>query len=100
MNTQTQDNVRAQLIYDLGLSDIPVEKQEELLVKMMEVVLKRIFVETMARLNDADKEMYMSMIEKNMTPEEVEAYVQDKIPRYNELVAEITRQLRDEMTNA
>ena len=55
MDTQTQDNLRKQLIYDLGLADIPMEKQEELLVKMMEVVLKRIFVETMAKLNDEDK---------------------------------------------
>jgi hypothetical protein len=97
MNTQNQNSLRTQLIYDLGLSELPVEKQEDLLAKMMEVVLKRIFVETMARLNDEDREKYTEMIERDRTPEEVESFVREKIAKYDELVLEIVGQFREEI---
>lgn len=100
MNTQSQTNLRAQLIYDLGLSELPEEKQEELIVKMMEVVLKRIFVETVIRLDKDGQEKYATMIEKNRTPEEIESFVREKIPKYDELVMQITKEFREEMVNS
>ena len=97
---QEQNNLKTQLISDMGLENLPMEKQEALLMRMMEVVLKRIFVETIAKLSEKDGEEYMAMIEKNMMPEELEAYVREKIPRYEELVLEVTRQFREEMVDA
>ncbi len=97
---QNNNELRVQLISDLGLENLPMEKQEALLMRMMEVVLKRIFVETMAKLNEREKEEYTAMIEKNMTPEEVESYVREKIPKYEEMVLEITKQFREEMIGA
>ncbi|MFA5993799.1 MAG: DUF5663 domain-containing protein [Parcubacteria group bacterium] len=100
MDMQEQNNLKTQLISDMGLENLPMEKQEALLMRMMEVVLKRIFVETIAKLSEKDGEEYMAMIEKNMMPEELEAYVREKIPRYEELVLEVTRQFREEMVDA
>ena len=100
MEMQNNNELRVQLISDLGLENLPMEKQEALLMRMMEVVLKRIFVETMAKLNEREKEEYTAMIEKNMTPEEVESYVREKIPKYEEMVLEITKQFREEMIGA
>ncbi|EKE11489.1 MAG: hypothetical protein ACD_15C00073G0003 [uncultured bacterium] len=99
MDNQNQ-NLQAKLLHDLGISDLPLEKQEELLTKMMETVLERIFVETMTRLDKKDQETYLEMIERNVTPEEAEAFVKDKIPGYNELVLEITKKFREEMIDS
>ena len=97
---QLPQNVQAELIEALGISDLSQEKKDDLMAKMIEVVLKRIFVETAARLQDEDRSKYVAMIEKNMTPEEVESFVREKIPKYNELVMEIVKKFRDEMTEA
>jgi hypothetical protein len=93
-----QGNMQADLIEALGISDLPREERDGLLSKALEVLLKRIFVETMSRLDEEGRKKYMDMVEKNFTPEEVEVFVKEKIPKYDELVMEIARQFRDEMT--
>ena len=93
-----QRNMQADLIEALGISDLPREERDNLLAKAIEVLLKRIFVETISRLDEESRKKYMDMVEKNLTPEEVEAFVKEKIPKYDELVMEIARQFRDEMT--
>ena len=40
------------IIEELGLAELPQEKQEELLVKIGEVVMKRIYLETMENLKE------------------------------------------------
>jgi len=90
--------MQADLIEALGISDLPREERDNLLAKAIEVLLKRIFVETISRLDEESRKKYMDMVEKNLTPEEVEAFVKEKIPKYDELVMEIARQFRDEMT--
>jgi hypothetical protein len=54
--TEQQAQIQKALIDELGLSELPQDKQEELLIKMTEVLLKRIFVETMEKLSDEDRE--------------------------------------------
>lgn len=95
MADQTQ--VQKTIIDELGLSSLPQEKQEELLVKMTEVVLKRIFVETMEKLSEADQEAYSQMIDRNATPEEVEKFLIEKIPNYDELVKKVVEDFKGEM---
>lgn len=82
---------------ELGLGSLPQEKQEALLAKMTEVVLKRIYVETMDKLTEADQETYAKMIEEKATPEELEKFLVAKIPNYDELVKKVVDGFREEM---
>ncbi len=95
MNNQTQ--LQQTLIDELGLSTLPPEKQEELLVKMTEVVLKRIFVETMEKLSEADQEEYSKMIDANAAPEEVEKYLTEKIANYDEMVKKVVEDFKNSL---
>ena len=47
-----QKDALAQLIKDLGIDTLSEDKQNELIVKMTEVLLKRIFLETMEKLGE------------------------------------------------
>lgn len=95
MDTNTQ--VQNDLIEELGLANLPDDKKEALLMKMMEVVLKRIFVETMEKLNEKDRQTYSDMVEANATPEEVEKFVSEKIPNYSGMVLKIAEKFKEEM---
>ncbi|OGI29218.1 MAG: hypothetical protein A2288_00405 [Candidatus Moranbacteria bacterium RIFOXYA12_FULL_44_15] len=95
MNNQTQ--LQQTLIDELGLSTLPPEKQEELLVKMTEVVLKRIFVETMEKLSEADQEEYSKMIDANAAPEEVEKFLTEKIANYDEMVKKVVEDFKNSL---
>lgn len=92
-----QNDVQQTIIDEFGLSDLPKEKQEELLSKMTEVVLERIFLETMDKLTPAQQEEYGGMVERQVSPGEMEAWLKQKISGYDGMVKKIVEDFKLEM---
>jgi hypothetical protein len=92
-----QAQIQKTLMEELGLADLPQDKQEQLLVKMTEVLLKRIFVETMDKLNDQAKDEYEKLVDQESTPEQVETFLKTNIPDYESLVQKIIGDFKVEM---
>lgn len=95
MTNQTQ--IKESLIEEMGFGDLPEEKQQELISKMFEVLLKRIYVEANDKLSEEDKNALDEMISKNSQPEEVEKFLQEKIPDYSEMINNILSGFKEEM---
>ncbi len=91
------DQIQKTLIDDLGLSDLSEDKKDQLLMKMTEVVLKRIFLETMEKLTDRDQDEYSRMIDENVEPARLETFLQEKIAGYEDMVAHIVADFVEEM---
>lgn len=81
-----QKDVQQTIIDELGLSDLPEEQKEELMLKMTEAVLKRIFLETMEKLSEKEQEEYSKMIDESATPKRLEEFLREKIAGYDEMV--------------
>lgn len=95
MNNQ---QIQKTLIEELGLNGLPQDKQEELVIKMTEVLLKRIFLETMEKLDDSGKEEYQKIAEGgNATPEQMEEFLKSKISNYDQLVQKVVDEFKEEM---
>jgi len=92
-----QNEIQKNIIDELGLSGLPEEKKKELSEKMTEVVLKRIFIETMYRLSEEDQAGYEKMIDENAGPEEVEKFLREKIPNYDDMIKKILEDFKEEM---
>lgn len=92
-----QNQTQKTILDELGLSDLPEEKKEALMVKMTEVVLKRIFVETMDKLDEASQEEYSKLLEENAEPEKVEEFLKEKIPNYEEMLKKVTDEFISDM---
>jgi septum formation inhibitor MinC len=92
-----QNDIQKTLIEELGLSDLPPEKQEQLIDKMTEVLLKRIFLETMERLDDQGKEEYEKMITAGTNPEEMEQFLTSRIKNYDEMIKKTVEDFKNEM---
>lgn len=92
-----QNQIQKSLIDELGLSDLPADKQEQLLLKMTEALLKRIFVETMERLEKDDQEIYGGMIDDKKSPEEIEKFLREKIENYDQMLEKIADDFKEEM---
>lgn len=95
MNNLTQEKIQKELLEELGLENLPQEKQEELLIKMTEVLLKRIFMETMEKLSDADRDAYEKM--ENVEPEKISEFLKEKIANYDEMVQKIIVDFKEDM---
>lgn len=91
------DEIQKTLIDDLGLSDLPADKKDQLLMKMTEVVLKRIFLETMEKLTDKDQDEYTKLIDENAEPDRLEGFLRERIAGYEGLVSKIVTDFVAEM---
>lgn len=94
---QDQSQLQKELIEELGLSSLSEDKKEQLLLKMSEAILKRVFVETMRRLGENDQADYEKMIDQNASPEEVEKFLHEKISGYDGMVKKIIEEFKEEM---
>jgi hypothetical protein len=90
--------LREELITAFHLDQIPEEKRDELLEKMTEALLKRIFLDTMDKIGDAGVVEYEALLDAEAKPEELEAFFEKKIPGYDVFIRDIARDFKDEMT--
>lgn len=95
MDQQTQ--IQKTLLDELGLSDLPQDKQEQLVIKMTEAILKRIFLETMDKLDDQGKEEYEKMVANGASPRQMEEFLNSKIQNYDSLVQKAVEDFKNEM---
>jgi len=95
-----QAAVLAQLIKDMGIDTLSEDRQNELILKMTEVFLKKIFLETMKELDDDSREEYTKMVDEEVTPEKMETFLKDKIKNYDEMVQRVVEEFKKEMLEA
>ncbi len=95
-----QQQALSQLIKDLGIDSLPQDKQNELVIKMTEILLKRIFLETMDKLGEQGREEYEKMSQGEIEPEQVAAFFKERINNYDGLVEAIVKDFREEMLGA
>ena len=84
--TTAQNKALLQLVKDLGIDNLPQDQQQQLIIKMTEVLLKRIFLETMERLGEQGRQEYEKMSEGEIEPEQVAEFFKEKIRNYDEMV--------------
>lgn len=92
-----QARTNQSLLDELGLSNLPQEKKDALLIKMTEVILKKIFVEVMDKLNDQAKEEYEKLIAEKAGPEKMDEFLKARIANYDSLVEKVVAEFKAEM---
>lgn len=81
--------LRQSLIQEFDLAGMTDQEQSELLEKMSEALAKRVFLETMAKLGEEGMQEYEILTEREATPEEIAAFLEEKIVGYTVFVREI-----------
>jgi len=89
--------LREELIKTFHLDQIPADKRDDLLEKMGEALLKRIFLATLEKIGDEGVKEYEALLAREANNEEIEAFFEKKIPGYNVFVREVADQFKDEM---
>lgn len=89
--------IQKQLAEEMGISDLSDDQQKELMAKMTEVVLKRIMLETLEKLSEADKGAYLKMVEEGADTNAIQKFLEEKIPTYNTMVEKIVAEFKEEM---
>jgi len=99
--TPDQAQVLDQLVKEMGIDTLPEDKRNELLIKMTEVLLKRIFVETMEKLGEEGRAEYEKFLENdNIDPKEAQEFFKQRIPNYEDMIQQTIDEFKKEMMEA
>lgn len=96
-NQQDISQIKHKIMEEFGLDGIDEDKQDEFLAKMGEMILKRVFVETVERLDDEGRTHFEKMLEEKRTPEEIEEFLKIKIPNYDQILENIVVELKEDL---
>jgi len=99
MATINTAQIQKTLADELGLSNLPEDKQQEIIIKMTEIILKRIFLETMEKLDEKGRNEYEKLVDGGATPDQIEEFLKSKISNYEEMVEKVVADFRQEMIN-
>ncbi len=92
-----QGQVQKTLLDELGLENLPQEKKDQLLIKMTEALLKRIFIETMEKLDEKGRGEYDKLVEEKADPQKMEEFLASRIGGYEEMVKKVIEEFKEEM---
>ena len=94
---QVLEQHRQELIETFGLEDMPQEKQDDLIAKIGEAFLKRLFLATIDKLGTNGAREYEELLNKEASAEEMEAFFETKIPNYPVFVRGVVAEFRKDM---
>jgi hypothetical protein len=97
MDKKTQDKTKEEIMKELGLENLPKKKQDDILVKMGELILKKIFIETVDRLSGTDRKTFEEMLKGGNKTEDIEIFLNERIDDYDKMVEGIITELKEEM---
>lgn len=92
-----QEKLTEDLIAVFHLEGIAKEKQQELVTKLSEALLKRIFLETMERLGDAGVKEYEALLDKEANEQEIGTFFEAKIPGYGIFIEDVAKRFKAEI---
>ena len=95
-----QGQLREELIAAFHLEQVPEDKRDELLEKMGEALLKRVFLATMEKIGDDGAVEYEALLDKEAKQEEIEAFFEKKIPGYDVFIRGVADEFKEEMTKS
>ncbi|HFC36100.1 MAG TPA: hypothetical protein ENJ49_00280 [Candidatus Moranbacteria bacterium] len=86
------------IIAELGLDKLPKDRQDDILAKIGELILKKIFVETIDKLSDADRREFEKMLERGESAENIESFLEEKIDNYAKIVEDIVVEIKNDIS--
>lgn len=95
-----QTQLREELIQAFHLEQIPEDKRDELLEKMGEALLKRVFLATLEKIGDEGVKEYEALLDQSAKQEEIEAFFESKIPGYDVFVRDVATEFKEEMAKS
>lgn len=89
--------LQATLMAELGLEKLSDQAQKETLLKMTELVLKRILLTTFEHLKDDEVDELIALQEKGAEQEEVHNFLKRKIQNYEDLLQKTIAEFKNDM---
>ena len=92
-----KDDIHSKIISELGLDGLPKKRQDDILAKIGELILKKIFLKVVDELSDEDRASFEKMLKNGETAENIEKFLNEKIKNYDKMVEKIVEEIKKEI---
>lgn len=99
MNEKNQDKIKEDIMQYLGLNKLSQDKQDEILAKIGEIILKKIFIETVDKLKEGDREEFEKMLKDGSDADKIEKFLNTKIENYDIIIGKIVEDIKNDIKN-
>ncbi len=89
-------NIQDDIIKELGIDQLPPEKQEEILTAMTEVILKRIILRVLENFDEAQKDEFEKVCSAG-DQDQVNNYLMANVPDYENVIKDEIAKFKSEM---
>ncbi len=86
------------IIKEWGLGSLPQEKQIELVERIGRIIYQAVLVRTLDILSDKEQDEFDDLLNQDTTtPDDVFAFLQKKIPTFNQIMLEERKNIREDL---
>ncbi|KKP68614.1 MAG: hypothetical protein UR66_C0004G0014 [Candidatus Moranbacteria bacterium GW2011_GWE1_35_17] len=100
MNQKNQDKIKEDIMQYLGLNKLSQDKQDEILAKIGEIILKKIFIETVDKLGETDRAEFEKMLKEGTDADSIEKFLNTKIENYDMIISRIVEEVKNDIKNS
>jgi len=94
----TNDIISKDIIKEWGLESMPLEKQVDIVDRIGKMIYQAVLVRALDILSEKEQEEFDQILDKDTsTPQEVLAFLQSKIPTFEQLVMEERQNLKRDL---
>jgi hypothetical protein len=81
----------------IGIQELPVEEQEELLLDLGDIVFRGTMLRLIERMDDSTQEDFSKLMDTDPQEDEVMAFLKERVPESDQAVEETLADLRSDI---
>ena len=99
---ETKQSIQEIIAKEFGFSDLTDGKQQQLIEKMTESVIKRILVDAYTKLSESDRQTFEKMMEdiEDIDPNNIDEFLREKLTNYDAVVSDAVSDLKKHLGGA
>lgn len=100
-NIKETQSIQDTIVQEFGFENLGDEKQQALIDRMTESVIKRVLVDAYAKLSETDRNKFEEMMEdiENVDPQSIDEFLRASLMDYDGIVTEAVADLKKHIEN-
>lgn len=90
--------IKENIIDILGLGSLPLEKQEDVLIRIGFLIYQNVLMRVMKTMTNEDKGEFERILDNNGEPEEIFIFLKNKVPNFEKKIEEEAEKFKNEVS--
>jgi len=83
----------------LDLSNLPPEKQQEMILKVGELIYQNVLLRVLETMPEKDQDEFEKLLDNKAAPEELFGFLKEKVENFEQIIEEEALKFKDKTSN-